>query len=158
MPTLRVTLHVRVVIDDTFLLKPVGRSASDESNHPTELLEQMLAGDVEEGDNDNRLVGAAAPLVLLNGHVCALSPETPRNGRQGVASGFKLRDPYVWESDEQATGFLMPRWMWSVVGGEVVRPNESGGSRTVPHEQVVDRDLHEPTILLNKDHTGPSLD
>lgn len=98
----------------------------------------MLAGVVEERHNTNGAAGAAVPLLVLNGHVCALSPEAAneeKNGR-GRESVFKLRDPYAWESDGEATGLLMPRWMWSVVDGEMVRAyrienHEKCGYRTI---------------------------
>ena len=64
-----------------------------------------------------------APLILLNGHVCALVPETLDKGHGGnepKINGFQLREPYEWESDDEATGLLLPRWMWGVVGGEEV--------------------------------------
>ncbi len=117
-----------------------------------------MAGVGEEIDNGSTLAGAAVPLILLNGHVCALSPEKPRNERNGVGTGFQLRKPYAWESDENATGFLMPRWMWSVVDGEVVRPSGSGESPAVPLLNACagvhacrgsDQNLHEPTTLLS---------
>lgn len=72
------------------------------------------------------------PLLLLNGHVCALSTETPKtapNGNQ-LRSVFQLREPYQWESDEEAVGFLLPRWMWGVVGGEMVSKPKRPAYRT----------------------------
>ncbi|CAM9841895.1 unnamed protein product, partial [Pylaiella littoralis] len=66
------------------------------------------------------------PLLLLNGHVCALSPppqqetkdRADQKSKANGGDGYMLREPYAWESDEEATGFLLPRWMWEVVDGE----------------------------------------
>lgn len=95
---------------------PVG-----ENIQPAQLLQQLVARAMEEQNNASGGPGgpaaaSEAPLVLLNGHVCALSSET----LQKTGNGFHLREPYQWESDGEAAGFLLPRWMWSVVGGETV--------------------------------------
>ncbi|CAM9180643.1 unnamed protein product, partial [Laminaria digitata] len=63
--------------------------------------------------------GKAAPLLLLGGHVCALSLEK-KERRLNSAGGLTLREPYAWESDLDVAGFALPRWMWDAVGGETV--------------------------------------
>lgn len=90
-----------------------------------------MAGALQEQNNASGVPGATgAPLLLLNGHVCALSPEPPRKERRGnEQGGFQLREPYEWESDEEAAGLLLPRWMWSVVGGETVSKIRGGNVR-----------------------------
>lgn len=122
------------------------RPGFEETGHlPEELLQHFMAGAVEkletneESENGNEAATAtASPLLLLNGHVCALSPlprqETKdRIGQRSLGnggSGYVLREPYVWESDEEATGFLLPRWIWDAVDGETVSCYE---------EQIYDR-------------------
>lgn len=67
--------------------------------------------------------GAVEPLILLNGHVCTmLSLGKPSVGsvEGGKGAGFLLQEPYAWESDEEAEGFVLPPWMWDTVGGEIV--------------------------------------
>lgn len=110
-----------------------GRPGSEEAYHL--LLQQLLAGAVEmretgEKNNTGNEAEAvvASPLLLLNGHVCALSPlpqqetkdRADQKSKANGGSGYVLREPYAWESDEDATGFLLPRWMWEVVDGETV--------------------------------------
>lgn len=98
----------------------------DQSIQPAQLLQQLAAGGMEEQGSASGVLGGAAaaseaPLILLNGHVCALAPETLSKELHGnEQTGFELREPYEWESDGEATGFLLPRWMWGVVGGEAV--------------------------------------
>lgn len=62
------------------------------------------------------------PLILLNGHVCTiLSLGKPSVGGLGSeGADFLLQEPYAWESDEEAEGFVLPPWMWDAVGGEMV--------------------------------------
>lgn len=99
----------------------------NDSVQPAQLLQQLVAGAVQEDNVASDLRGGAsavseAPLMLLNGHVCALLPKTLEGEHNGNDRGaFQLREPYQWESDDEATGFLLPRWMWSAVGGEAVR-------------------------------------
>lgn len=98
----------------------------DESVQPAQQLQQLVASAAEGRNTAGSVPGwtavpTGAPLILLNGHVCALSSETPITEHRGKERhGFQLREPYQWESDEEAAGFLLPQWMWSVVGGETV--------------------------------------
>ncbi|CAM9553991.1 unnamed protein product [Scytosiphon promiscuus] len=68
----------------------------------------------------------APPLLMLNGHACALSlpPDIPGSEQLGEKRGeyrelwLTLLEPYAWESDQEAPGFMFPRWMWDVVDGD----------------------------------------
>lgn len=86
-------------------------------------------GDVEED--------AAAPLVLLSGHVCALSSSTTKAQQLGDGGGLTLKQPYAWQSDSEASAYLLPRWLWHAVEGETVSTTavistDFGGKRSAP--------------------------
>lgn len=63
-----------------------------------------------------------APLLLLDGHVCPLSL-----GNAGQVQGLSLRNPYHWESHTGASAYILPKWMWRVVGGDAVSWIDQGG-------------------------------
>lgn len=128
------------------------RPGFKEAKHlPAELLRQLVAGAVETrytsetNEDGDEAATAASPLLLLNGHVCALSlvPQQEIKARAGQksnengGSGYVLREPYGWKSDEDATGFLLPRWMWRAVDGETVGYYESQPTRGTQQWRVV---------------------
>lgn len=119
-------LHDPVRTFVNFPLQLIQSLLFDGSIQSENQLQQLLA-DAWEEQNDaigvpgGMAAASEAPLILINGHVCALSPETPRKKHHGnERGGFQLLEPYDWESAEEATGFLLPRWMWRVVGGDTV--------------------------------------
>lgn len=70
-----------------------------------------------EGDAD--VDDEATPLVLLGGHVCALSSRTKAQ-QLGSGGGLTLKKPYAWQSDSEVSAYLLPRWLWHAVEGETV--------------------------------------
>lgn len=75
-------------------------------------------------------------MLLLGGHVCALSLEK-KERRLNSAGGLTLREPYAWESDLDVAGFALPRWMWDAVGGETVSWTVGKGLRVCSKRVVV---------------------
>ncbi|CAM9172228.1 unnamed protein product [Ectocarpus sp. 4 AP-2014] len=110
------------------------RWGESETSHLPDYVLELLAGrevgtrpgsgkkkDGTDGGSAATSPGAVEPLILLNGHVCTiLSLGEPSVGGLGSeGADFLLQEPYAWESDEEAEGFVLPPWMWDAVGGEM---------------------------------------
>lgn len=79
---------------------------------------QALAVATIESLNDGSDGGGIAPLLLLDGHVCALASGTKAvNNKTGE---LVLETPYKWGSDRGASAYLLPPWMWRAVAGDAV--------------------------------------
>ncbi|CAM9172550.1 unnamed protein product, partial [Ectocarpus sp. 8 AP-2014] len=140
-----------VVQHASTVVKPSSSSRrweESETSHLPDYVLALLAGrevgtrpgngekkDGADGGSAATSPGAVEPLILLNGHVCSmLSLGKPSVGSlESEGAGFLLQEPYAWESDEEAEGFVLPPWMWDAVGGEM-----GGGNLLMTQAPIAD--------------------